>query len=216
MMKIALLALAALVSTSAFAAGDPPAKSVKFPPGAMATTLKGVVKGYVSGGYTLDAVGGQTLHMLFAPSNRSCYFNVAEAGAAEAVHIGSTSGNEFGTNVASNKTYRIDVYLMRNAARRNESCRYKLEIELTGAPGGGSAGVSDPMMRDACKGATALMYGVEPRNITAAAPIRKAKDGGWTIDGSIDKGKEGVKKMRCIFKPDRSVDHVMAMTPDGE
>ena len=211
---IALLAL--LASTPAFAAGDPPPKAVTFARGATSTTLKGVVKGYVTGAYTLDAVAGQTLHMLFAPSNRSCYFNVREKGADGLVHDGTLDGNEFGRNLTADASYRIEAFLMRNAARRSETCRYRLEIELTGAPGGASAGVSDTMMRDLCKGSTAKMYGVEPRNVTASAPIRTAKDGGFTLDGKVDKGKEGVKKMRCIFKPDRTVDRVMAMTPDGE
>lgn len=215
-MKKVLAILAMLAATPALAAGDPPPKPIQFPPGATATTLKGAVKGYATGGYTLDVVAGQTLQVLFKPSNRSCYFNATLNGAAEAEHTGSTAGNEFGKNVATNGTYKIDVYLMRNAARRNETCRYQLTIELTGAPGGASAGVSDVMMRDLCKGSTAQMYGVEPRNVTARAPIRKAKDGGFALDGTIDKGKEGVKKMRCIFKPDRTLDRVMAMTPDGE
>lgn len=215
MRKIAAL-VALLAATPALAAGEAPPKPVTFPQGKTATVLKGVVKGYATGSYTLDVVAGQTLQMLFKPSNRSCYFNATAVGGAEAEHIGSTSGNEFGKNVTANGVYRIDVYLMRNAARRNEACRYQLSIELTGAPGGASAGVSDEMMRDACKGATAPMYGVEPRKVTARAPMRAAKDGGFTLDGTIDKGGEGVKKMRCIFKPDRTIDHVMAMTPDGE
>ena len=215
MKKIAFL-LATLAATPSFAAGDPPPKAIRMAPGAIATVVKGSVKGYATGSYTLDVVAGQTLQVLFKPSNRSCYFNATANGAAEAEHIGSSSGNEFGKNVSANGTYKFDVYLMRSAARRKESCRYQLSVELTGAPGGASAGLSDLMMRDMCKGGTAQMYGVEPRNVTARAPIRKAKDGGFTLDGSIDKGKEGVKKMRCIFKADRTLDRVMAMTPDGE
>ncbi len=215
-MRIVALLIALVAAAPALAAGESARKPVKFAPGKTATTLKGVVKGHATGSYTLDVVAGQALQMLFKPSNRSCYFNATPAGAAEAEHIGSTSGNEFGKNVAANGAYRIDVYLMRNAARRNEACRYQLSIELTGAPGGASAGVSDETMRDVCKGSTAQMYGVEPRKVTARAPIRRAQDGGFTLDGTIDKGAEGMKKMRCIFKPDRTIDRVMAMTPDGE
>ena len=215
-MKTIAFIVAALAAAPALAAGDPPPKPVKFAPGAMATTLKGSVKGYATGSYTLDVVAGQTLQVLFKPSNRSCYFNATANGAAEAEHIGSTSGNEFGKTIAANGAYKFDIYLMRNAARRKATCRYQLSIELTGAPGGASAGVSDVMMRDLCKGATAPMYGVEPRNVTASAGIRKLKDGGFILDGTIDKGKDGVKKMRCIFKPDRTLERVMATTPDGE
>jgi hypothetical protein len=103
---------------------------------------------------------------------------------------------------------------MRNAARRNETCRYKLSIELTGAPGGISAGVSDGIKQDVCKAEAAGMYGIEPRRV-AVGPVRTVA-GGSEIDGTADKQAEGIKKLRCIFKPDGSFDHIMAMTSDGE
>jgi hypothetical protein len=58
---------------------------------------------------------------------------------------------------------------MRNAARRGEICRYSLSIEITDAPGGVSAGVSDLELQDRCKGEAAAMYGVQPRNIKPGA-----------------------------------------------
>jgi len=39
---------------------------------------------------------------------------------------------------------------MRNAARRHETCRYSLSVDLPGKPGGASAGVSDRQMQDRC------------------------------------------------------------------
>ncbi len=191
-------------------------KAVKFEKGATSTTIRDTIRGDRSATYTIDAVSGQVMQLLFAPSNRSCNFNVWEPGAAEAVHIGSTSGNEFGNNLAVSGAYRIDVYLMRNAARRNETCRFQLSVELTGPPGGASSGVSDIVMRDACKGAAAPMYGVQPRNVTLRPKIEGASGGGYTLDGTVDKGAEGTKRLRCIFKPSRELDRVMAMTPDGE
>jgi hypothetical protein len=176
------------------------------------------VAGKISGrdgvNHLIEAGAGQTMQVLFAPSNRSCYMNVFAPGATQAAHIGSTSGNEFGVERTIAGTYRVQVYLMRNAARRNETCRYKLSIELTGARGGISAGVSDSMKQDVCKGQAAGLYGVEPRRI-AVGPVR-AVPGGSEIDGTADKQAEGIKKLRCIFKPDGSFDHIMAMTSDGE
>jgi hypothetical protein len=103
---------------------------------------------------------------------------------------------------------------MRNAARRHETCRYSLSIELTGAPGGVSAGVSDLMMGDECKANAAPMYGVASARI-ALGPVKP--DGkGFGIDGTVDKGAEGVKKLRCLFGPQRTFDKIRAMTPDGE
>jgi hypothetical protein len=188
-------------------------RNVTFPKGASTTTLKGTISGRDGATFRLSAGSGQTLQVLFSPSNRSCYFNVFRPSTAEAAHIGSTSGNEYGESQTIKGVYRLQVYLMRNAARRNESCRYSLSIELTGKPGGSSAGVSDVVMKDRCKGEAAQMYGVQPRNITVAG-IR-AVPTGFEIDGTADKGAEGRKKLRCIFKADRSLTRIMALTPDG-
>lgn len=206
----------ALLAMSVTATAKDRTEIVKFPKGATSTTLKGTVKGRDVTTYMIDARAGQVMHVLFASSNRSCYFNLFEPSAVEATHIGSITGNEFGKNLTASGAYTAQVYLMRNAARRNETCRYQLSIEITGAPGGVSAGVADTVMRDTCKGSAAPMYGVQPRNVTLNPAVVPAADGGFIIDGSVDKGTEGVKKLRCIFKPNRELNRVMAMTPDGE
>ena len=191
--------------------------SVTFAPGATAANVKGSIRGDAGVDYTIQTAAGQTMQLLFAPRNPSCYFNVYAPGDKDsAVHIGSTSGNEFGVYPTAVGVYTARVYLMRNAARRNETCAYTLSVEITGAPGGVSAGVSDQMMIDACKGAAAPMYGVQPRAVTLAGAPGPAKDGGFTLDGTVDKGEEGVKKLRCIYRADRQFSHVQAMTSDGE
>lgn len=124
---------------------------------------------------------------------------------------GSTSGNEFGKTLALDGAYKAQVYLMRSAARRGETCRYSLSIEITGAPGGVSAGVSDLAMQDRCKGEAASMYGVEPRQIAAGAV--KPDRSGFLIEATTDKRGEGTKSLRCFFKSDRSYDHIVAATP---
>ena len=159
------------------------------------------------------ARAGQVMSVLFRPSNRSCYINVWTPGADSAAFNGSVTGNEYTANLAMSGDYAIQVYLMRNAARRNETCRYRVTVEITGAPGGASAGVSDIAMQDRCKSEAAGMYGVQPKQIATGA-IRPVP-GGFEIDGTADKGAEGIKKLRCIFDG-RSFTRIMAMTPDGE
>lgn len=102
---------------------------------------------------------------------------------------------------------------MRGAARRGEACRYRLTLELTGAPGDGD-GVSDTAMRDRCKEAAAVMYTVAPGRIAPGTVVRAG--GGDQIDATADKGAEGIKMLRCLFTAGRGFDHIMAMTPDGE
>ena len=192
---------------------------VKFAAGKTSATLRGAIRGDDGVTYSIATVQGQVMQLLFAPSNRSCYINVyapgKEAGWDEAAFVGSTSGNEFGASPTEAGVYKTQVYLMRNAARRKETCRYQLSIEITGPPGGVSAGVSDQAMTDSCKGVAAPMYGVQPRNVRIAGKVVAAPEG-FTIDGLVNKGAEGVKKLRCVFKSDRRFSHIQAMTSDGE
>lgn len=69
-------------------------------------------------------------------------------------------------------------------------------------------------MRDTCKGEAAQMYGVEPRRISPG--VVTPDPTGFRINSTADKGPEGVKKLRCLFRSDRSFDHIMATVPDGE
>lgn len=134
-MKNLVLTAAFLAGTLDVAMADAPPKPVKFAPGATSTNLKGAVKGYATARYTLEAKNGQAMQMLFKPSNRFCYFTVAKKGASGFVHDGTMDGNEFSRNLPTDESYGIDIFLMRNAARRNETCRYDLSIEITGASG---------------------------------------------------------------------------------
>jgi len=190
-------------------------RAVRFAPGATATVLKGAIRGDGDATYVLQTIDGQVLQALLTTSNRSCYFNVYEPGQQlEAAHIGSSAGNKFGRNPTKAGAYRFQIYLMRNAARRNETCRYSLAIELTGKPGGASAGVSDRQMRDECRAKAAAMYAAPATRIRLAA-IRTDRQGPL-INGSVNKGAEGIKKFRCLYTPDRRLRDVMALTPDGE
>lgn len=213
MIMLAGLGLTSPASMTSSAAADR-LETVRFRQGATSATLNGTIRGYDGVKYSVGAVAGQVMSVLFNPNNRSCYMNVWAPGTDTATFIGSSTGNEYAANLAASGNYTIQVYLMRSAARRNEACRYRLTVEITGPAGGASAGVSDQVMQDRCKGEVAGMYGIQPRQITVGGVARDAV--GYRIDGKADKGSEGIKKLRCIFKADRSLDHIMAMTPDGE
>jgi hypothetical protein len=189
-------------------------RSVEFQRGATSTTLKGVIRGDKDATFVLQTVDGQVLQTLLTVSNRSCYFNVFEPGQQEAAHNGSMSGNEFGRSPTKAGAHRFQIYLMRNAARRNETCRYSLSIELTGKAGGASAGVSDQLLRDNCLARVQDMYAVPSERVMIAS-LRSSREGP-VMNGTVDKGPEGIKRFRCLFTPDRRLRDVMAMTPDGE
>lgn len=115
---------------------------VHFKKGATSATLSGSFKGYDGRDYRVDASAGQAMSVLFKPSNASCYFNVLPPGSEDAaIFVGSSSGNEFSANLDESGDYLVRVYLMRNAARRNEQCAYKLTVEIS-ANAAGSDGVT--------------------------------------------------------------------------
>jgi hypothetical protein len=61
--------------------------------------------------------------------NGANYFNIIAPGKAdEAMFIGSTSGNQYEGVLPASGDYKVRVYLMRSAARRDEVANYRLEM----------------------------------------------------------------------------------------
>ncbi|MCP9801187.1 hypothetical protein [Synechococcus sp. RedBA-s] len=107
---------------------------VTFRAGADSTLLTGQLKGDQTIDYKLRAGAGQTLTVELKGSNPQNYFNVLAAGTDTAVFIGSSSGNRFSGLLPSDGDVRVRVYLMRPAARRNETSTYSLKVGIGGAP----------------------------------------------------------------------------------
>lgn len=132
--SIAILTAAAslfALSAAPTFAGDR-TENVHFAAGAHSATIKGSVTGYDGVNYMLGANAGQMVQVLFSGDNGACYFNYWEPGADTAVHQGEIAGNEFSMRLSISGQQRIQVYLMRSAARRNETCHYTVTVEITG------------------------------------------------------------------------------------
>ena len=106
---------------------------VQFAPGTSGTVISGRIKGYDSVDYTLGAGAGQRMVVDLQTSNLSNYFNVMAPGADAAMFIGAAEGTHFDGILPVGGQYTIRVFLMRNAARREESADYKLSIHIGGA-----------------------------------------------------------------------------------
>lgn len=132
MLKPAAFALAAVLTAAlavpAGAQDHSRTERVQFARGTSSATLHGNIHGYDTVDYVLGARGGQALSVRLQPTNTSTYFNVTRQGADEAIFVGSTSGNTFTGRLPSNGDYVIRVYLMRNAARRDEHANYTLTV----------------------------------------------------------------------------------------
>jgi hypothetical protein len=107
-------------------------EQIEFGKGTSGTTIKGKIKGDQTVDYQLRAGAGQSMVAIFKPSNLSAYFNVLPPGSNVAIFVGSTSGNRFEAELPADGVYTIRVYLMRNAARRNETANYTLDVSIAG------------------------------------------------------------------------------------
>ena len=102
-------------------------RPIQFAKGASSATVKGSFKGGTTIDYKLRAKAGQTMSVALKTSNGSNYFNVLPPGSNDvAIFVGSTDGNEWTGTLPADGEYTIRVYLMRNAARRNETANYTL------------------------------------------------------------------------------------------
>jgi hypothetical protein len=82
--------------------------------------------------YLIEAIAGQTLSIEFEANNRFAFFNLIPP----ATHIAIFSGamalnpNQWSGVLHDSGVYTMRVFLMRNAARRNEVAEYHVEFEL--------------------------------------------------------------------------------------
>jgi hypothetical protein len=115
---------------------------VEFKPGANSATVQGSIRGYQIVDYVVNARRGQTMNVSMATRHGATYFNILEPRQTEvAIFNGSVSSNQFEGRLKKSGDYRIRVYMMRSAARRNEVANYRLEMIVsgTGSSGGGDA-----------------------------------------------------------------------------
>ena len=123
----ALLA-APLFSAPAWAE-DTRTERVQFHKGANSATVQGTIKGYDSVDYVLGARKGQSMNVSISTDNTANYFNILAPGKTdEAMFIGSTSGDQYEGTLPASGDYKVRVYLMRSAARRDEVAKYRLEM----------------------------------------------------------------------------------------
>jgi hypothetical protein len=193
-MKIIITAIAAALILNSPAASyasaevqDRRTERVHFAKGATSTVIKGQVKGYHYVDYQVRAGAGQTLSVELKTSNASSYFNILPPGSGDvAMFVGSTSGNRFSGVLPADGDYAIRVYLMRNAARRNESASYTLTVGVTGQPLAATPAARDALIpgtpfHASAKVACAPPFGATTRECDAFV-IRRGFDGTATVE----------------------------------
>ncbi len=134
-MKRLWIAITLLIASSfAVAADDQRIERVSFETGASEAAISDSLTGYQFVDYLLGARAGQMIRVDLNTDNASNYFNLYVAGTSpdtdEAAFIGSISGNAYTGVIPSDGDVTLRVYLMRNAARRDETARYTLTVGI--------------------------------------------------------------------------------------
>ena len=106
---------------------------VRFEQGATSAVVEASIQGYEIVDYVLSASAGQYMNVSMATDNTASYFNLLAPGETDvAMYVGSVEGNQYEGALPADGDYRVRVYVMRSAARRNEVANYRLEMIITG------------------------------------------------------------------------------------
>lgn len=151
-------------------------------------------------------------------SNTSAYFNITAPGASEALYNGSISGNATSVVIPSSGNYTIQVYLMRNAARRNETANYSLTLyvengagastqapAVSAPPNGTPDAVSTAQMPRFCAGEASAKFGVRPQDITTNMAFKSGNN--YVSQGYFDNNGSSTF-FNCYFGLDGSFQSV--------
>ena len=124
---MAIAATAALLFVPAMAKNKVTTHQVHFAKGTTGSTIKGYVKGYDTVNYKLGAKAGQSMGIGLKSSK--AFFTIIAPG-KKVIFDGTIKGNSYLDTLPASGTYTIQVYLMRNEARRGTNAPYTLEIGI--------------------------------------------------------------------------------------
>jgi len=129
------LLLSTLISTVSFTVlAKNVEQKVNFLQGSTHTTLTGKFQGYDDVRYRVYAKSGQILKFNINSLGNLVYVNIfapgKKPGKDKALLIGSTVGSKGELTLPVDGDYIVQVYQMRNSARKNKTVTYSLEIEI--------------------------------------------------------------------------------------
>lgn len=126
------VSLFVFLATSVSHAADIRSERVRFEPGATSAIVEDSITGYEAVDYVVGAKKGQYMNASMATKNGANYFNILAPGEdTVAIFNGSTGSNQYEGKLPETGDYKLRVYMMRSAARRNETANYRLEIIIS-------------------------------------------------------------------------------------
>ncbi|MGB3430024.1 MAG: hypothetical protein WBA53_17810 [Burkholderiaceae bacterium] len=186
---VVVLAMATQIPSTALAAGEMSTthqQAVQFAKGKNSAQVRGSIKGDGDATYTVNARAGQTLAVSLTSKNASLNFNINAPGSKESMFIGSVQGAKASVVLPTDGSYVVQVYLMRNAARRSESASYTLEVSVTGQPLPPLSAAQDALVPGTRFHATATVpcqtLGAEAGASCKANVTRRGRDGTATVE----------------------------------
>jgi hypothetical protein len=93
-------------------------------------TFEDRIEGYETFDYIVPAEAGQSLKVTFKSHNMGAYINIYPPDSDEAMHVGGNRGNRFEGILPETGDYRVHVFLMDNAAHRDEIAKFTIEFVL--------------------------------------------------------------------------------------
>lgn len=193
--------LAAVVSLTGLSlAQDTRTETVKFKRGASSTSIEDSLTGRESVTYLVGVTAGQRMSVQLDTDNTSNYFNITGPGASAALFNGSINGNSTSFVIPSSGDYKVDVYLMRNAARRGETANYDLTISVEGkaaaqAPSKPAPGKPAPDFADGLAGGPDF-WQVHGLSRGDTLNVRASAASGAAVVGVIDEG-DIIRNLGC-------------------
>lgn len=132
---IKTLLLSTLISTASFTVfAKNVEQKVNFLQGSTHTTLTGKFHSYDDVRYRVYAKNGQILKFNINSLGNLAYVNIfapgKKPGKDKALLIGSTVGPKGELTLPVDGDYIVQVYQMRNSARKNKTVKYSLDIEI--------------------------------------------------------------------------------------
>jgi hypothetical protein len=157
---------------------------VQFAAGATSAKIEGELKGDATVDYVVSAAAGQTL-LVREGSSGKVDFNVLPPGSVGGAMFADDGSKEFSALLPDDGDYLVRVYLPRPAARRGESGKYSMTIEVSGQPlaaipGGSDALVGDTRFHATAKVPCALPYQATPDGCDVGV-VRRGAGGTATV-----------------------------------
>lgn len=144
---------------------------VQFKPGEISAVVEDAITGYEIIDYVLNAREGQYMNVSMATDNSANYFNILAPGEDEVAMFNSSMGvNQYEGVLPKSGDYKIRVYMMRSAARRNEVANYRLEMIITESGDRSSTSGSSPENDALVEGTNYNATGEIPCGITTGQP----------------------------------------------